>query len=780
MRLLDRYLIREIVPYVSLTLVLLTSVIFLHEANRFSELFIVLSRNGLPTTPLFLIIVAVLPQVLLYTIPISLLIGVLVGLGRLSGDSEITAMRASGISRRHLMVPLLLVGLTSAGAMMYLTFSAAPAAEKKLDSLKSAKGDIIYQGLATQIKPRVFEESIPGKVFYIQDIDRRSGEWRNIFIADSTGTDNPDDVRIYTARTGRLTSPVDNQALPEFHLFNSQAHTATNVKERKKLDYSVQDAEKLTIQFASEPGAEQPVQVQAPLAALDQMDFATLAAYDPPPEQVAGYRTEINKRFALPVTCIIFAVIGLAFGVYNQRAGRSFGLVLGLLLTTIFYVLMLGGENSARNGAIPPWLGIWGPNMLFAGFGLWTTFRHGLPKWAQIGALVTGAVQRVREAFEPRKTQGRSPHPLSWFGFPRLLDRLILTDLGRHILFVVVGMTVVFMVFTVFDILGEIVRNNVPSTVVLGYIFYLSPQIIAYMLPLAVLVGVMVTFGIMEGGSQIVAFKASGQSIYRLVVPVLVMALGLSFGLFAIQNYILPTSNRQQEDLRRQIRSGQEPPRTVFQVDRQWIFGAQDRIFYYRHYDPSSDTFADLSVFDLDPNTFQITRRFFASTATWEPDSQTWLLEYGWVRTFQGGTVLSADAFRQQRVQLAERPEYFKRSVSDASMLNYSELRHQISELSQSGFDVLDLRIDLQSKLAFPLTCLIMAIVGLPFAFSVGRRGALYGVSVGLAIGLLFWGALGLFTQMGRYEVLPPVLAAWGPNMLFGAGGLYLFLTTKT
>ncbi len=780
MRLLDRYLIREIVPYVVLTLVLLTSVIFLHEANRFSELFIVFSRNGLPTGPLFLVVAAVLPQVLLYTIPISLLIGVLVGLGRLSGDSEITAMRASGVSRRHLMIPLLAVGIVAAGVMTFLTFEAAPAAEKRIDALKNTKGDLIYQGLATQIKPRIFEESIPGKVFYIQDIDRRTNEWRNIFIADSSTDDNPDDVRIYTARTGRLTSPVNNEELPEFHLFNAQAHTASNVKERRKLDYSVQNAEKLTIQFQSQPEAESAGPVAEPLPALNEMDISTLTAYAAPPEQAAEYETEINKRFALPVTCIIFAVIGLAFGVYNQRAGRSFGLVLGLLLTTIFYVLLLGGENGARNGALPPWLGVWGPNMLFAGFGLWTTFRHGLPNWAQLGALAAGTVQRLRDAIEARVSKGHEGRTLSWLAFPRILDRMILADLGRHIVFVVIGMTVVFMVFTVFDILGEIVRNGVPYGVVLGYVLYLSPQIIAYMMPLAMLVGVMVTFGLMESGSQIVAFKASGQSIYRLVIPVLVLACGLSIGLFAIQNYILPTTNRQQEDLRQQIRSGQEPPRTVYQVDRQWIFGQQDRIFYYRHYDPTSDSFADLSIFDLDPTTFQITRRVFASTATWEPGTQTWLLEYGWMRTFEGSDVIQADAFRQQRIQLAERPEYFKRSVGEASKLNYEELKHQISELSQSGFDVLDLKIDLQGKLAFPVTCLIMAIVGLPFAFSVGRRGALYGVSVGLAIGLLFWGALGLFTQMGRYEILPPILAAWGPNMLFGAGGLYLFLTTKT
>jgi lipopolysaccharide export LptBFGC system permease protein LptF len=93
---------------------------------------------------------------------------------------------------------------------------------------------------------------------------------------------------------------------------------------------------------------------------------------------------------------------------------------------------------------------------------------------------------------------------------------------------------------------------------------------------------------------------------------------------------------------------------------------------------------------------------------------------------------------------------------------------------------VVDLKIALQGKIAFPLTCLVMVMVGLPFSFSAGKRGALFGLAIGIGIGLAYWGLLGLFTQMGRYEVLPPLLAAWGPNMLFGAGGLYLFLTSRT
>jgi LPS export ABC transporter permease LptG/LPS export ABC transporter permease LptF len=778
MRLINRYLVREIVPYVLLTLVLLTSVIFLREASRFSELFIVFTRSGTPTGPLLRLIAAVLPTIFLYTIPISLLVGTLVGLSRLSSDSEIIALRASGISRRRLMYPLLVIGLVAAGVMSYITFELAPAGQRTLSSLKEARGDIIYQGISTQIKPRVFEESIPGKVFFIRDVDRHTNEWKNIFIAE-TGTGDPThDVTVYTARSGRLSSPLPGKLLPEFHLVDAQAHQVRNADERNKVEYNVQDAQKLSIVFQTE---EEPAPAEPPPRDFDELDLATLLAQQPSEDRRLAFETERQKRFAIPVTCVIFAVIGLAFGVYNQRSGRSFGLVLGLLLTVVFYVLSIGGEKSARSGALPVWLGIWGPNLAFAAFGLWTTTRGKLPRWAQLGAIVTDLARRVRAAApEQGPSRRRSTGGTLWSGFPRLVDRLILSDLGRHIAFVVLGMTAIFVVFTIFELLGDIVTNGVAMGVVVGYVLYLMPQIVVYMLPLGVLVAVMVTFGLMAAGSQIVALKASGQSVYRLAVPVLVLALGLSFALFAVQNYVLPTTNRQQEDLRQQILSGTEPARTIYQADRQWLFGKENRIFYYRHYDPATDAFANLSIFELDPETFQITRRTYAAKARWDAGAQKWLLQFGWTRTFDGVEVTSVDAFPSEYVELPETPEYFKRPVSEADMLTFGELRRHVEDLSLSGFDVLDLRIDMHGKLAFPLTCLVMALVGLPFAFSVGKRGAVYGVAIGLVIGLVFWGALGLFTQLGRYEIVPPILAAWGPNLIFGAGGTYLFLTTRT
>jgi LPS export ABC transporter permease LptG len=316
--------------------------------------------------------------------------------------------------------------------------------------------------------------------------------------------------------------------------------------------------------------------------------------------------------------------------------------------------------------------------------------------------------------------------------------------------------------------------------VVINYLIYLLPMIVNYVTPLAALVAVMVTFGLLQKTSQVVALKASGQSIYRLAAPALLASIVLSAFVFFNQDYILPFTNRRQNSLRYLIRKGQEPPQTFYQTTNQWIFGIEARIFNYAHFDPSTNSFARLNVIDLSREPFCIKRRFYARRAWWDDREQQWVLENGWERRFEDERPVASESFKERRISIAEQPEYFKKDSRGATSLTLTELRRKIADLQQSGFDVLDLRIALQSKIAFPLACLVMVIVALPFSFSVGKRGALYGVAIGMAIGLVYWGLLSLFEQMGRYEMLPPMLAAWGPNMLFGAGGLYLFLTSRT
>jgi lipopolysaccharide export LptBFGC system permease protein LptF len=156
-------MVREVIPFVLLSLVILTGIIFTREASRFTELLIVSSRKGLPMDALWQLMAALVPGIMVFTLPISLLVGTLVGLGRMSGDSEIIAMLASGISRAQILKPISILGLVTVVLMGYITTTLLPGSISSLANIKDNQS-LVFHGLNAPIKPRVFEESVPKKV----------------------------------------------------------------------------------------------------------------------------------------------------------------------------------------------------------------------------------------------------------------------------------------------------------------------------------------------------------------------------------------------------------------------------------------------------------------------------------------------------------------------------------------------------------------------------------------------------------------------------------------
>lgn len=827
LRLLDRYLIREIVPYVLLGLMLLTAIIFAQEASRFSELLVVASRNGLPTETLWRVMSALVPGIMVFTLPISLLIGTLVGLGRLSGDSEIVALGASGTSRLRILVPVIFLSLLVATLMVYITFNLLPRSIRSLTDLK-ANQSLVFQGLNAEIKPRVFEEGIPQKVIYIEDIDRGKGLWHNIFLVDLSK--GPGQMTIVTASSGSLRQG-ERSEMPELHLQRVALHQTDTgeVEGQDLLEPQNRPREPVPVPPSSAPAGQPPLQekqkekkkaganpsytaarfddwtyglevsedkkndstgIDREANQVEEMGWLDLIAHTPSESEAREWRAEIHKRLALPAACLVFALMGVGFGITNVRTGRSFGLLLGLAITIVYYLLALWGQHAALAGTLPVWVGMWLANIVLAALGVMLILAQRQPGWDPLSAVsslrhawpsksenaldVTRDGEAVREIVS---SEGARPRRSA---LPQLLDRLILSDLTRFFCFILGGFSALILIITLFQLLDYITRNNTEWTVVANYLLYLLPWIVNSIAPMAALVAVMVTFGILHKTSQIVALKASGQSIFRLAAPALLASLLLSIFVFVNQDYILPFTNRRQNNLRYLIRKGQEPPQTFYQTSNKWIFGSESRIFNYAYFTPTTNTFARLNVLDLSREPFSVKRRLYARRASWDNSTDEWVLEKGWERRFEGDRPIAFEPFAERRVRLAEHPDYFKKESIGSSSMTLSELRRAITDLSHSGFDVLDLRIALQSKIAFPLTCLVMVLVGLPFSFSVGKRGALYGVAIGIGIGLAYWGLTGLFEQMGRYEMLPPMLAAWGPNLLFGAGGLYLFLTSRT
>jgi len=318
----------------------------------------------------------------------------------------------------------------------------------------------------------------------------------------------------------------------------------------------------------------------------------------------------------------------------------------------------------------------------------------------------------------------------------------------------------------------------VPFFTVMNYFRFLVPYLTYQLTPLAALVAVLVTLGIFSKNNELVAFKASGISLHRLAVPLLVAGIALAGCMILLDDTYLPYANQRQDALRNQIKG--RPPQTYTRPQK-WIFGEKSKIYNYDLFQPSLNLFGGLNVVELDPATFQVRRRIFASRAQWSDSQKLWLLESGWVRDFADGTISRYERFNATALpELTEPPAYFNREVLQATQMNWRELRRYIRGLRLAGFDVSFLSVEWHRKFAYPLIAPVSMLLAIPFAILVGARGAIGGVALGIGIGVVYWSVAALLQAMGGVGQLPPLLAGWSPDLIFLFLGLYFFFKMPT
>jgi LPS export ABC transporter permease LptG len=299
------------------------------------------------------------------------------------------------------------------------------------------------------------------------------------------------------------------------------------------------------------------------------------------------------------------------------------------------------------------------------------------------------------------------------------------------------------------------------------------------MAPLALLLAIMVELALLSKRNELVAIKAAGISLYRIALPVLLVGLACTILLFWLDNHYLPLANQQQDILRNQIKG--RPPQTFFRAERRWIFGEEPRIYHYAFFDPAEDLLASLNVLELDPESFSLRRRLFAARAQWRQLLHRWVLEQGWERIFNPDQTVSYRRFDVASFpELREAPAYFRTEVKESQQMNWRELRSYISDLRQSGFEVTRLLVQWHKKFAFPLLATLIALLAFPFGATLGARGAIGGLAFGIALGFLYWVLAGFFEALGNIALLPPLLAAWGPNLIFVFGATYFFAQLDT
>jgi LPS export ABC transporter permease LptG len=369
--------------------------------------------------------------------------------------------------------------------------------------------------------------------------------------------------------------------------------------------------------------------------------------------------------------------------------------------------------------------------------------------------------------------------------FPLLLDEYVMRDYATNFFLSLGAFALLSIVFTFFELIGDIVHNHTALVTVGDYLLNLTPYIVSTVTPLCSLLAVLITFSSLNRSSELTAMKATGISLYRVVAPVVVLAAILSAALFAFNESYLPDANRRQDALLAEIKG--KPAQTFLLPGRQFISGQTGaagslaRIFYYQAFDPDRNLFASLTVFEFDPLSFTLQRRIFAKTVRWDPTPNQWVFDNGWQRTFANQTVASYQPFTLASFpEIHEQPAYFIKEEKQSQEMTYGELSNYIADLSQSGFDTIRLRVQLDRKLADPAITLVMAILAVPFALFMSKRGSLAGIATAIAVAISYWVVDGIFSSLGDINTLPPLLAAWTPDLLFAIAGSYLLLRTPT
>ncbi len=776
MRILTRYILREVTSHALIGLGIFTFVLFTRDLGHILELII---RNSAPLPAVAEVFFFSLPSTLTYTIPMAVLVGILIGLSRLAADSEITAMRASGIG---VWAFLSIICIFVAGAWALALFNGAYLVPRSQAALSGLQERLKGSQVSFEVQPRVFYEGFPKLVLYVQDVKgaQRAAIWKNVFIADIS---NPSAPRITMAQQGILIS--ESQHVLQLHLTNGSVH---EVDAAAPDHYQVSTFQQTDFPIALPQQENVREQEPVPLTQLSTRDLLSEAGTKRNPALSRWYYIELHRRFALPTACLVLALVGIPLGLSSKKGGKSSGFVMTILLVFVYYFVSLFGISLARQGKVSPSVGVWLADMAFLVLGVFLLWRVERRPF-EIGSL------RMRNPFKtemqerrksPRNGDNRdaleraaSRRRMFSARFPMLLDDYVLRDFFVNFALVLSAFIMLLLVFTLFELLGDILRNHVSPVVVGEYLWNVTPYFLYNISHYGILLAVLITLGLMQRTNEITAMKATGISVYRIIVPLLIAASLIAGGLFFFDQFYLPRANKRQDALRNRIKG--KPPQTYLNPDRKWIFGEHSTIYYYQVFDAERAQFGSLSIFQFDPGTFQLTSRIYAVRAHWDESLERWVCTQGWERIFHGAAIEKYLTFDVSTfAAISEPPSYFQKEVRQSSEMNYAELRRYIHDLQQSGFDVVRLRVQLQKKFAFPIITLVMAILAVPFSLSRGKRGALAGIATAVGIAVVYSVTSQMFEAMGNISQLPPALAAWSPDLIFAMLGGYLILKVPT
>jgi LPS export ABC transporter permease LptG/LPS export ABC transporter permease LptF len=779
LRIFDRYLVREILLPFFLALVVLTFILLMPPILENAQQLI---AKGVDVPTIAKILLTLMPQALSVTIPMALLYGILMGLGRLSADREFVALQACGVSIFRAMRPIALLAALAFLADQYVLLVALPNANQ---TFREITFNVVASKAESDVKARAFYQGFPNRVVYVRDVLPDRG-WQDVFLADTSRTDQ---TSVYFANGGHL---LIDRELRTAHLQLDTGTRHTTYTARPE-EYDVDSFDRLVLNL----DAESVFKRTQLLKGDNEMTVGELRAdVEARKKHNLPYSSQlftIQQKFSIPVSCLVLAAIGLALGASSRKDGALASFALGSGVIFVYYVLLYTARAAANGGRLSPTIAPWVVNVVLGLAGavlvVWRAGSSGegiripLPRFRNPSA-ASAVGDRTRL---PERVIVVVRVPQLGMPRPNLLDLYIIRRYLSVFLLAFFSLIGIFYVATFIDLADKLFRGSTTSGMLARYFYFQTPQYVYFIVPLAALLSTLVTVGVLTKNSELIIMRACGISLYRSALPLVLFGVLLSALLFQLQERVLAESNREAQRLNAIIRGW---PTQTFSamLSRRWIVSQSGDLYYYELFDPQSNQFSRFSIFHPDPARWRLGALTFASNVAYARTDAgyVWQARQGWRRDFsvpqRRGSKSPAVAYRafDERPLPLEAPGYFKSDEPDADRMSYGELSEYVTRLQKSGYYSVPYQVQLQKKVAFPFVALIMTLLAIPFAVTTGRSGALYGVGIGIALAIVYWTGQSMFGAMGGAGLLSPVLAAWAPNIIFAAGAIYMILTVRT
>lgn len=374
---LYRYLAKELLVPFMLGTVIFTGVLLMGRMLKIADMVV---SKGISLSEVFRLIFYLMPNFAVITIPMSLLMAVLVAFSRLSADSEIIAVKASGISLYKLLPPVVAVALV---AYILTVINAAWLMPKGNVAFKQLLYEAVQQRLSLNLKEQVFNSSIPGLLIYIDKNNEKDGLLSGVLIQDER---KPDDISTIFAKQGTLDVEQESKKI-RLHLTDGSIHQSRQKATYRNLEFREYE---LTIDLGNNSGRFEKNELDMSLTEIrEKLHSGGLSK-----KFATEMRLEVQRRFAIPFACFIFAIFAVPLGIHNRRSGKAAGFTLSILTLLFYYILQSFSRTLAEKAVLDPAVAAWVPNAVFLCLGVYLFIKAAREE--QIWLFDRGAVLVLR------------------------------------------------------------------------------------------------------------------------------------------------------------------------------------------------------------------------------------------------------------------------------------------------------------------------------------------------------------------------------------------------